>query len=273
MKNLIYIILAVFALSSCSTLNKSRMLKTPTNYEFKQFVDSISLKSAYRIAIDDEVSILMYSNDGYNFISLTGGGSIGNQVGSSQNSNQRANRGGNRGGNQGGASGVFFKVRLDSTIKVPLIGRIPVVGLTLDELENKIEQLLTTQFNSPFAIVTISNRRVYLFQGGNTARIIYLENENSNLFEILANVGGVSEASNASRIKLIRGNLDNPEIYLIDLSTIKGIKTANLNLKAGDIIYIDPFINYGNRITNDIGSILSLFSSILLVYSITQNNN
>jgi len=163
-------------------------------------------------------------------------------------------------------------VRLDSTIKVPLIGRIPVVGLTLNELENNIEHILKKQFNSPFAVVQVSNRRVYLFQGGNTAQVIFLQNENSNLFEILATVGGVSEESNASRIKLIRGNFENPDIYLIDLSTIDGIKTANLNLKAGDIIYIDPFINYGNRITNDIASILSLLSSILLVYSVTQNN-
>jgi len=103
-------------------------------------------------------------------------------------------------------------------------------------------------------------------------KLFFLQNENSNLFEILATVGGVSEESNASRIKLIRGDFENPDIYLIDLSTIDGIKTANLNLKAGDIIYIDPFINYGNRITTDIASILSLLSSILLVYSVTQNN-
>ena len=79
MKNLIFIILTIFALSSCSTLNKSRMLRTPTNYKFKQFVDSISLKSAYKIAVDDEISIHMYSNDGYNFISLTGTGNNINQ--------------------------------------------------------------------------------------------------------------------------------------------------------------------------------------------------
>jgi len=265
MRNLIVIILSVFALSSCSTLNKSRMLKTPTNYKFKEFVDSINLKSAYRIAIDDEISILMYSNDGYNFISLTGGGNNTNQNRGATSGN-RSTSGGN------GNSGMFFKVRLDSTIKVPLIGRIPVVGLTLNELENNIEHILKKQFNSPFAVVQVSNRRVYLFQGGNTAQVIFLQNENSNLFEILATVGGVSGESNASRIKLIRGNFENPDIYLIDLSTIDGIKTANLNLKAGDIIYIDPFINYGNRITNDIASILSLLSSILLVYSVTQNN-
>lgn len=271
MKNLIFIILTIFALSSCSTLNKSRMLRTPTNYKFKQFVDSISLKSAYKIAVDDEISIHMYSNDGYNFISLTGtGNNINQEINNTNISTQVSSQSRIRGRNN---SGTIFKVRLDSTIKVPLIGRIEVVGLTLNELENKIEEILKTQFNSPFAIVQISNRRVYLFQGGNKAQVVFLNNENSNLFEILATVGGVSEGSNASRIKLIRGDLENPDIYMIDLSSIEGIKTANLSLKAGDIIYIDPFINYGNRITSDIGSILSLFSSILLVYSITQNSN
>jgi len=261
MRNLIVIILAAFALSSCSTLNKSRMLKTPTNYKYKQFVDSVSLKSPYEIAIDDEISIQMYSNDGYNYISLTGG------EGTGQSNSSSPNRVGI------GNTGIFFKVRLDSTIKVPLIGRITVVGLTIKELENKIDDILVTQFNSPFTIVQVSNRRVYLFQGGNTAQVIFLQNESSNLFEILATVGGVSKESNASRIKLIRGDLEHPDIYMIDLSTIDGIKTANLSLKAGDIIYIDPFINYGNRITTDIASILSLLSSVLLVYSVTQINN
>ena len=267
MKNLIFIIFAVFTLSSCSLMNKSRMLKTPTNYKFKEFVDSVSLKTAYKIAIDDEVSIQMFSNDGYNYISLTGGGSGINTRNSSGGNGNRQSL------SRGNSSGMNFKVRLDSTIKVPLIGRIPVVGLTLDELENKIENILSAQFNSPFSIVQISNRRIFLFQGGNSAQVVFLQNENSNLFEILANAGGVEEESNASRIKLIRGDLNNPEIYLIDLSTIEGIKTANLNLIAGDIIYIDPFINYGTRFTNDVSSILSVISSILLVYSFTQNSN
>ena len=100
-----------------------------------------------------------------------------------------------------------------------------------------------------------------------------MENENSSLFELLATVGGVAEESNASRIKLIRGDLNDPEIYLIDVSTIEGIKTANINLMAGDIIYIDPFINYGARFTSDVSSILSVFSSIILIYTLTQNTN
>jgi polysaccharide export outer membrane protein len=165
---------------------------------------------------------------------------------------------------------MLYKVRTDSTIKVPLIGRIKVAGLSLDEVESKIESKLINQFNSPFVICRISNRRVYLFQGGYNSSIVELQNENTTLFEILAGSGGIYGEGNASRIKLIRGDLKNPDIYLVDLSTIDGMKTANLNLMAGDIIYIDPFINYGARISTDVGSIFGFLGTILLVYSVTQ---
>ena len=257
MKKLILYILVAFAVSSCSTLDKSRMLKTPTNYKFKAFADSINYKKPYKIAVDDEVAIQMYSNDGYSIIQLTIGGAGGRNGGAVGNGNR-------------GADGNSYKVRTDSTIKVPLIGRIKVAGLSLAEVEAKIESKLVNQFNSPFVICRISNRRVYLFQGGYNSSIVELQNENTTLFEILAGSGGIYQEGNASRIKLIRGDLKNPDIYLVDLSTIDGMKTANLNLMAGDIIYIDPFINYASRISSDVGSIFGFLSTILLVYSVTQ---
>lgn len=262
MRSILVIIFAIGLLSSCSTLDKSRMLRTPTNYKFKEFVDSINYKEDYKIAIDDEISIQMYSNDGYNLINIGGNGRNGSINTSNTNTN------GSNGSN--GRIGFGYKVRSDSTIKVPLIGRVKVVGLTLNEIESKFEYLLNNQVNSPFVIARIFNRRIYVFQGGYQASVFQLQNENTTLFEVLAQVGGVFQEGNASRIKIIRGNLDNPNIYLVDLSTIDGMKDANLNMQAGDIIYIDPFINYPARITSDVGSILGFFTSILLVYTITQ---
>tara|TARA_Y100000589_G_scaffold290419_1_gene293115 strand:- start:1911 stop:2630 length:720 start_codon:yes stop_codon:yes gene_type:complete len=238
------------------------MLKTPTNYKFKEFLDSVNYKNPYTIAVDDEISIQMFSNDGYNLVNIGGFGqnnvqrSIMNGTSNQQNSNQRNSLG--------------YKVRSDSTIKVPVIGRIKVVGLTLTRLERKIEELLKSEVHSPFVIARIYNRRIYIFQGGYTASVFQLQNENTTLFEVLAQVGGVYQEGNASRIKIIRGELDNPDIYLVNLSTIDGIKNANLNMQAGDIIYIDPFINYGSRISTDIAATLGFFSSILLVYTLIQ---
>lgn len=261
MRLVILMLVVLSSLYSCSTLDKSRMLKTPANYTFKEFIDSVDYKESYKIAIDDEILIQMFSNDGYNIVNIGGnyrnsnvGGmlsDVGVGVGNQRNS-------------------VSYKVLSDSTIKVPVIGKIKVIGLTLNQIEEKLERLLESQVNSPFVIARIFNRRIYIFQGGYSANVFQLQNENTTLFEVLAQTGGVYQEGNASRIKIIRGELNNPEIYLVNLSTIDGIKDANLNMQAGDIVYIDPFINYGARISNDIGSSLGFLSSLLLVYTLIQ---
>ena len=74
MRILILLIVLISSLSSCSTLDKSRMLKTPTNYKFKEFLDSVDYKKSYTIAVDDEISIQMFSNDGYNIVNIGGNG-------------------------------------------------------------------------------------------------------------------------------------------------------------------------------------------------------
>ncbi len=100
-----------------------------------------------------------------------------------------------------------------------------------------------------------------------------LNNENTNLFDFIASSGGMPGNSNASKIKIIRGDLKDPKVYLVDLSTIEGMKAAELTLQAGDIIYIQPFINYGSIFTSDVLSVLSVFTTALLVYSVFNPSN
>jgi polysaccharide export outer membrane protein len=169
--------------------------------------------------------------------------------------------------------GMRYKVRPDSTIKVPLIGYIQVVGLTMGELENLMEEKLSHHYKDPFVIARIENKRIFVFNSGNAATIYQLQNQNTTLFEVLAATGGVPANSNASRIKVIRGNAKNPEIYLIDLSTIDGISDAKMIMQAGDIVYIDPFINYANFIVTDIGGVMGLLSSVIIVYSLFLGRN
>ena len=73
--------------------------------------------------------------------------------------------------------------------------------------------------------------------------------------------------------KLAELDSKNPEIYLIDLSTVNGISDAKMIMHAGDIVYIDPFINYANFIVTDIGGILGLVSSVIIVYSLFLGRN
>jgi polysaccharide export outer membrane protein len=260
MKKSIKIIVGIFitlSFSSCSILSvtKGKMFKTSLDFKYDTFEQG-ELIGKYRIAVDDVIKIDMYANDGYNFMSLTGGGEQSNiSTGADQN---RYNS---------------FKVRSDSTVKIPIIGKVKVVGFTLNELELYFEKLLESQFQSPFVVAEINNRRIFVFSGISKANVYVLENENTTLFDFIASSGGMPAESNASKIKIIRGDLKNPDVFLVDLSTIDGIKEAQLTMQAGDIVYIEPFINYASIITSDVLNLLSVLTTALLVYSVFNPSN
>jgi polysaccharide biosynthesis/export protein len=83
----------------------------------------------------------------------------------------------------------------------------------------------------------------------------------------LAKAGGIQDGK-AHRIKLIRGDLKNPQVYLIDLSTIEGMTKANLTLQANDIIYVEPRDKVPQKVLEAITPYLTLLTTFLLIYGL-----
>lgn len=81
----------------------------------------------------------------------------------------------------------------------------------------------------------------------------------------------------ADNIRIIRGNLKYPQIEQIDLTTIAGMRRANLQVEPNDIIYIDPIRRPLLENLTDSAPILGFAASITsLVITITYlviNNN
>jgi polysaccharide export outer membrane protein len=67
---------------------------------------------------------------------------------------------------------------------------------------------------------------------------------------------------------LIRGDLNNPEVHLIDLSTIEGMAKANLKIEANDIIYIEPVRKVLVESISDISPVIGLFSSVISIVTL-----
>jgi polysaccharide biosynthesis/export protein len=251
-KVILFVIAMVLILPSCNTLNQSRMLKTPRGYEFTRFPDS-TVNKTYQISKDDVLSLRMYSNNGFKPIAI---GSTGSGATAAA----------------GARGSLPYKVQSNGKVKIPILGEFKISGISLKEAEVLIEERLSKYYKDPFVILEVMNKRVYLFRGGSSAQVVNLQNDNTTLFEVLASAGGITGGGNAKRIKIIRGDLRNPIVYLIDLSKVESLPSSDLIMQANDIIYIDPVINFATNITGDIASILSLFSSILLVFNLINQS-
>jgi polysaccharide export outer membrane protein len=113
-----------------------------------------------------------------------------------------------------------------------------VKGYTQNELENQLAQRYAALFVNPYVVLRVSNRRVFVFRG-EVASVVELNNAITSLPEVLAKAGGLTRQLKAYNIKIIRGDLANPQVRIINLSTLEGLRTADLIIQSNDIIYVE----------------------------------
>lgn len=247
----IYSISALFFLCAilfvgCRSLNPSIMLKTPKDFKFATFPPSQPIQ--YKIAPNDLLSFQIFSNDGFKLIDVT-------TITEGNGNGQYAPNGGS----------IHYKVEFDGTVKMPLLGHVFLQGMTVRSAESFLEEKFASFYNKPFVLLEVVNRKVTIFPGSEgAAKVVPLPNENTTLLEGLALAGGISYGGKAYMIKLIRGDLKNPQIYLIDLSTIEGMEKADLILQADDIIYIEPTVRVANEIMGSILPYLTFVTTLIL---------
>lgn len=244
---LLFLIMGLF--SSCSVFNPSVMLRTRKDFQFDQFT-SAGPDSSYRISPNDILHVRILSNNGESLVSMT-----------SNLNNQGTSTG------QGvGQDGIQIQVEYDGTAKFPLIGRVDLKGKTRREAEDLLQEKYSYYRVDPFVTLRITNRKVIVFPGtGNNAQIVDFTGDNMSLLEALAKVGGISNTGKAKRIKLIRGDLKNPKVYKINLSTLEGMKEADLALQSGDIIYVDPYEDPAQIFNRNVAPYLTIFTTIATI--------
>lgn len=218
------------------------MFKVKKGYEYSDFKPS---EKEYKLKPYDKLDIRVYTNDGIKLIDA------------------------NISGGQQQFKAEPYPIEFDGKVKVPTLGRIDIAGLTIREAEAKLEKDYSQYYNDPYVTLTVVNRRVMVFASGSTkASVIEIKNENFTLIEALAESGGVSDFSKAHRIKLIRGELNNPQVFLFNISKLKDMQKANFLLQANDIIYVEARPRYASKILSEVTPYLSLLTTILLVYGL-----
>lgn len=252
-----FLVILLLIIASCKTFYPNVMFKTPKDYEFVNF-DSIPPQE-YKINLGDRLNLQVFSNDMYGNVKTIVSAFEDGGVGTTQRNT------------------IDYLVRQDSIIILPIIGEINLVGKSIPEAEEILKDFYSKYYEDPFIILKVENRRVFVFAGNSqTAKVINLNNEYMTLIEVLAKAGGLQNTGKSWRVKVIRGDLRNPDIDLIDLETIEGMKKANLIILANDIIYIDPRMSASRGLLAEITPVLALITSLtttyLLIISLTNKN-
>jgi polysaccharide export outer membrane protein len=157
---------------------------------------------------------------------------------------------------------VEYLVFKDGTVKLPVIGTVNLEGKTIAEAQNILSEKYATFYKDAYVLVRYNNKRVIVL-GAPGGIVVPLENENMNLLEVLALAGGLDNDARANNIRLIRGNLNAPQVQIIDLSTLEGMIKANLRMESGDVVYIEPVRRPIPESIRDIAPVLGLLTGII----------
>ncbi len=242
------------SLSSCKLMYPNRMFKKG-NYEY--FNVGQKTIEEYTIQKGDLLTLQVFSREGFDLIDVlpneTGGGSSGMLQGGSQ-----------------ALRGISYLVEQDGYVELPLFGRTYAFGFTENELEDLIEQKCQAIFNEPYAILNVTNRRAFLFSGS-SGSVVSLNPGPTTLLEVIAKSGGINADLKAYNIKVLRGDLKNPEIIEVDLSTMEGLRNADLIIQTNDVIYIEQRLRVISTGLREFSSILSLVGTVTTVVVLVKN--
>lgn len=166
---------------------------------------------------------------------------------------------------------IEFVVQSNGMVELPIVGWFSISGLSIVDAQEKLKELYKRYYVDPLILLEPTNRRVSVYIGSEHAQVVELNNENMTMLEILAISGGLREGTKAYKIKLIRGDLRNPTIKIFDLSTIEGMKSANLIVQTNDVIYVEPTQKISTGLFAELTPIVGILSSVATIILIVNS--
>lgn len=220
------IMILVVSFASCNT--------TKNVPYFQNIVDSgvVSLKeiSTFReptIQPDDILSVSIFTIDPTTSMVI-------NQLNSQAPNNQSMSSPSANG------PGAGFLVDKNGEIRISIIGKVKLLGLTTFQARDLIESLATKSFNSPNVQVRFSNFKVTIL--GEVARpaTYTIPNEKLTILDALGMAGDLTIYGKRENVLLIRESAGEKQFVRLNLNTSQIFESPYFFLKQNDVVYVEP---------------------------------
>lgn len=135
-----------------------------------------------------------------------------------------------------------FTVDSDGTLTMPLIGAVPAVGLTIDELQASITQRLAKSYlNNPSVTVTVKSAPSMRVTVDGSVRQpgIYPISGQTSLIQAISQARGLDENANAKRVYIFRQIDGKRMAAAFDLTDIRRGAAPDPPVYRDDIIVVD----------------------------------
>lgn len=171
-----------------------------------------------------------------------------------------------------------FVVDNNGEIGLPLIGKVHVQGLTVQQAEDKIKEKAEEFVQGAIVSCKMVNFKISALGEVTRPGTYTFYQPNVNVFEVIAAAGDLTYYGNRHKVKVVRKTADEDIIYTLDLSDAKILQDKRLYLQPGDLVYVEPnkstkALTTLNIPLNTITSTLSIITSIASVAAVIVSLN
>ena len=166
-----------------------------------------------------------------------------------------------------------YTVAEDGCIEMPLIGRIEVKNLTVEEATSRLQEEINKYVSQTMLIVKLSNFNLTML--GEVARpgTYKVYQQQINLFEAIAMAGNMTSFAKNDEVKIIRQTDNGSEIVTVDMGQANILESPYYYLKPNDIIYVEPLkIKQWGFTTFPYSTVISIITLGLTMLTFYLNN-
>jgi polysaccharide export outer membrane protein len=166
-----------------------------------------------------------------------------------------------------------YLVDIRGNIELPRIGVMHAEGLTKDELAQQIKGKLKNLLTQPSVIIRFQNFRITVLGEVRNGGVLTIPTERLTILEAVGMAGGITEFGTIQNVKILRENNGVRQLGVLDLTSQNIFQSSYYQLQQNDVVLVDQ-TNYKlrqteqQRVTQQIGFVLSILTAATLIYSI-----
>lgn len=166
---------------------------------------------------------------------------------------------------QEGPSLTGYLVDPNGNIDFPVLGRLQVAGLTIDEAKSMIAGKLAPFLKDPVILIRFLNFRFTVLGEVNAPRTVTVQGERMTILEALGQAGDLTPYSNRDRIMVIREQNGKRTFGYVNIHSPDVFQSPYFYLQQNDIVYVEPIKQVSATVRDPVFEALPILSGVLSI--------
>lgn len=248
--NLLLFVAIILAMSSCVSMKKVKYLQDVSEYQMSDTtVFGNATNAEYKVQPGDNLYVDVKSMDSKNLNPFEA-----NQRVAYQSNNEMS---------------IYlnsYMVSDSGFINFPIVGKIKVEGLTVNEIKTRLQNTVNEFFQLTTVTVKLVNFKISLL--GEVLRpgtyIVY--QENINILQAISMAGDLTPYAKRSNVMIIRKSGGGSTVTRVNLLTSDILNSPDFYLQPDDIVYVEPLNSKNYAFTSfPYSVVLSTITTTLLI--------